>query len=871
MHVVHSVDENTLSPNAREVLERRYLARDEEGQITETPAELWRRVAAAVAAAESRYGAEGEARRERYGKAFVELLASRSFLPNSPTLMNAGRPLAQLSACFVLPVLDSLPGIFDSLKHAALIHQSGGGTGFAFSRLRPRGAMVRSSSGVASGPVSFLRVYNGATEAIKQGGCVVADTRVATDRGLVQIRELGPETALAGSWYRRLDRLKVATDNSFQESDEFYHNGVAQVRRLRTRHGYGIAATPQHRLRVIDDQGQYVWRTLAEIKIGDWVALQKGTYSDDELCRLPAVAMNPHHNAKPIRIPDSATPELGEFVGYFLGDGAISRNRLILTVNRLESDIAARLLDIAESIFGLRASRQEKPGDGSINYFFSSTSLVQWLKGIGVEKSSSRDVRIPEIAFRAGRGFACALLRGLFSADGHVNKEGYPSLSSVSRALIDDAQQLLLWVGIPSSISVATNRHGAFGRLPLHRLRVITRDGIKTFAETVGFMAASKQARLRGKLVKSYEMNDVIPNQGGLLRAAYCGPGRGSAPGRKPRGANRSLYRAILHYISSSCSRRHLTRSRLRRLAADHPAIAAQPRLSWLLSNRQFYDRVVEIENGEGLTLDLSVPANNTYIANGFVSHNTRRGANMGILRVDHPDIREFIDVKNDPAELTNFNLSVGATDDFMVAIAEGAEVVLRDPQDGHVVETVEARALFERIVHNAWRTGDPGLVFLDRINAENPTPEQGPIEATNPCGEQPLLPYEACNLGSLNMARFVNGRDVDWPRLAEAVALGIRFLDDVIDVNRYPLPEIDAVVKRNRKVGLGIMGFADLLIELGIAYDSEAALPWPRSSWSSSRKRRRRRRSSSPRSGGPSRRSSARFTARASRGGMPP
>jgi ribonucleoside-diphosphate reductase alpha chain len=197
----------------------------------------------------------------------------------------------------------------------------------------------------------------------------------------------------------------------------------------------------------------------------------------------------------------------------------------------------------------------------------------------------------------------------------------------------------------------------------------------------------------------------------------------------------------------------------------------------------------------------------------------------MGILRVDHPDIREFIDVKNDPGELTNFNLSVGATDDFMAAVAAGDDFVLRDPQDGHVVETVEARALFERIVHNAWRTGDPGLVFLDRINAENPTPEQGPIEATNPCGEQPLLPYEACNLGSLNVARFVNGRDVDWPRLGEAITLGIRFLDDVIDVNRYPLPEIDAVVKRNRKVGLGIMGFADLLIELGIAYDSEAGL----------------------------------------------
>ncbi len=360
-----------LSSNAREVLDRRYLARDATGQIVETPVDLWRRVARAVAAAETNHGPA--ARSDEVAAEFEAMLASRVFLPNSPTLMNAGRPLAQLSACFVLPVADSLAGIFETLKHAALIHQSGGGTGFAMSRLRPRGAVVRSSSGVASGPVSFLRVFNGATEAIKQGG--------------------------------------------------------------------------------------------------------------------------------------------------------------------------------------------------------------------------------------------------------------------------------------------------------------------------------------------------------------------------------------------------------------------------------------------------------------------TRRGANMGILRVDHPDIREFVDAKNDPRELTNFNLSVGVTAEFMTAVEDRGAFPLRDPRDGAVVGMVDACELFARIVANAWRTGDPGLVFLERINADNPTPDQGPIEATNPCGEQPLLPYEACNLGSLNVARFARGGDVDWAALARTARLAVRFLDDVIDVNRYPLPEIDAVVKRNRKVGLGVMGFADLLIELGIAYDSAAGL----------------------------------------------
>ncbi len=360
-----------LSANAREVLERRYLSRDAAGRVIETPETMWRRVAQFVAGAE--VGRATAAQVEAVATRFEEILRRRAFLPNSPTLMNAGRPLGQLAACFVLPVEDSLTGIFDTLKQAALIHQSGGGTGFAFSRLRPRGSVVRSSSGVASGPVSFLRVFNGATEAIKQGG--------------------------------------------------------------------------------------------------------------------------------------------------------------------------------------------------------------------------------------------------------------------------------------------------------------------------------------------------------------------------------------------------------------------------------------------------------------------TRRGANMGILRVDHPDIGEFIDIKNDPRELTNFNLSVGVTEEFMAAVEAGRDFLLRDPQSGAVVGRIDAIALFDRIVANAWRTGDPGLVFLDRLNEQNPTPDQGPIEATNPCGEQPLLPFEACNLGSINLTCFGRGGGVDWDRLAEVVGLAIRFLDDVIDVNRYPLPEIEAVVKRNRKVGLGVMGFADLLIELGIPYDSEEGI----------------------------------------------
>ena len=208
----------------------------------------------------------------------------------------------------------------------------------------------------------------------------------------------------------------------------------------------------------------------------------------------------------------------------------------------------------------------------------------------------------------------------------------------------------------------------------------------------------------------------------------------------------------------------------------------------------------------------------------------TRRGANMGILRVDHPDIEDFITCKKENDQINNFNISVAITDDFMEAVKNDADFDLKNPRDGVVIKTIQARELFRQIVEGAWLNGEPGVVFIDKINGDNPTP-QFPIESTNPCSEAHLPPYDSCNLGSINLERFfvpgdqVGEGSVDWDELRETIHATIRFLDNVIEMNNYPLPEIDEMSRGNRRIGLGVMGFADLLIKLGITYDSDEGL----------------------------------------------
>src|SRR5437868_3520541 len=202
-----------------------------------------------------------------------------------------------------------------------------------------------------------------------------------------------------------------------------------------------------------------------------------------------------------------------------------------------------------------------------------------------------------------------------------------------------------------------------------------------------------------------------------------------------------------------------------------------------------------------------------------------RRGANMAVLRVDHPDIVEFIGSKTNPLELNTFNISVAVTDEFMSRVKSREQYDLVNPRTGAVSGRLDAYTVFDQICEHAWSNGEPGVIFIDRINRDNPTPELGRIESTNPCGEQPLLPYESCVLGSVNLAAFAPNGKVEYERLKRVVQIGVRFLDNIIDVSQYPVPKIGEITRLNRKIGLGVMGWADLLITLGVPYDSDEAV----------------------------------------------
>ncbi|MFW9890472.1 MAG: adenosylcobalamin-dependent ribonucleoside-diphosphate reductase, partial [Candidatus Thorarchaeota archaeon] len=707
--------------------------------------------------------------------------------------------------------------IFGSLYHMAMVQKSGGGTGFSFSRLRPEGSTVGTTGGVASGPISFMKVYDTATDIIKQGGCLSTDTLVPSTKGL---RKLGSLVNGRLAEETPLDEL-VLTRDDYKQAFIAANNGLTEVIRIETELGYKLDATYNHKIRVLTKKG-IVWKRTNDLETGDWIVIKRGGYQGIDSDLLPCPSQ--HHNATPIVLPTQMNHHLAEILGYFIGDGCLSllnkkKARFVFSVSHRTPDVAEWIENYFEGI-GLTPYREQKGNDASWNVGVRSVTLAEWWMQSGFDKDGSENASVPTAIFSSSKESVCGFLRGLYEADGDISTSGYPRLISISSKLIEQVQQLLLSLGIVSRKSVNTNRETAYGSIPVHTLAITHRPSILLFSELIGFRSKSKIECFNDRISRAGgQASDPIPFAGELIARYYSPPGRGCAKDRKPRTVNPKVNKELTRYMRGE---RNPHRKRLLDISKMMPELR-EMLSDDILRDDFVYSKISSLTKAEMFTGDIEV-IGSEYVANGFLVHNRRRGANMAILRCDHPDIMEFISAKSDKQSFRNFNISVALTTEFLEALRNEGEIDLIAPHTKEAVQSVSARAIFDTIVHNAWSTGDPGLIFIDRINEEHPL-KGGLIEATNPCGEQPLLPYESCVLGSINLSRMVQEGEINWSRLEEVIRLAVRFLDNIIDLNVYPVSEIEKITKTNRKIGLGIMGFAEFLIKLGIPYDSVKGL----------------------------------------------
>src|SRR5438552_576370 len=546
LEVVAREPDPKLSENALRVLQKRYLKKDDKGRVIETPKELFARVAWNLAQAERNYGAN-EIEVEEKAKTFFRIMSNLEFLPNSPTLMNAGLELQLLSACFVLPVDDSLVGIFDALKQQALIHQGGGGTGFAFSRLRPKGDFVKSTMGVASGPVSFMKIFDAATQTVKQGGCISVDSLLRTSEGLKPLGRLLNSPPLGENFTR--DRVFDGT--GYSHALVAQDNGPAEIYSIETELGFRLGATYNHALAAVDDKGEVVWREAQDLREGDWLVIVKGGHLGFDR-PLPPLGQQ-HPNSTRIRVPSEMNSELAELLGLYMADGCTSSGgRFIITVGTVDIEVMDRIRILMERNFGLAANRiTEGEGGGYVDVQFQCRDLVRWMERLGWVKGSSPNAFIPTEVLTGSADTARAFLRGLFEGDGHLHSSsGYPSFSTTSERLAIEAQQLLLSLGVVARRGSIRSRKTAFGHGVVHTLAIVDEDSVRTFSEEIGFVSDRKPERLEFAPRPKVNSTDLVPNQAEPLRSIYSYVGRRSGPGRSPRGANRRLYRALMHYIS---------------------------------------------------------------------------------------------------------------------------------------------------------------------------------------------------------------------------------------------------------------------------------------------------------------------------------
>ena len=803
------------------------------------PGQMMDRVARGIAAIET--AAE---KQKEWEANFRWLLDDWKFVPGGRILTAAGtdQQLTFFNCYVVSSPKDSRRGIVDTLSQMMEIMSRGGGVGINLSSLRPRHAYVKGVNGRSSGSVSWGGLYSFVTGLIEQGGCLTPDTLVFTEKGLLRLDEIvgHPEPG----W--REQQLAVMTDEGVRLSRQVFNNGAAHVLTVRTDAGITITGTPNHKVKVMTSSGPQ-WRRLDELQARDAILIKLGQHRGSlQMLRKPDLV---HHNQDRVELPDVLDEELAFFLGYMAGDGFMTTKdndwRLGVAVAH-DSYLIDEMPQLMGRLFkGTNVRIQQKADDASLCYLISNRAVKEFLHLNGFDKVGSTAVAVPRLIRQSPPEVVGAFLRGLFEADGSPS-HGYPSLMSTSKRLIDEVATLLLGLGCPVKIGRRLASENHYGSQPVWRLRIQSFVGLANWRSKIGCDPRSRFAFcLEFEPDLTREVSYRLPNAQywiePVLAATALPQIDRRATGEHIDSTDPVLRRKLLRYTRGE---RNLTMSAYSELGAAHPAFAthAAP------VDDLWFASVEQVEPaGRSLTLDLEVDGNHTYLANGLVTHNSRRGALMLILNVWHPDVLSFINSKREMGKITNANISIGLTDAFMEAVHADAdwELVFPDPQtpgydedwDGdlekwraagkpvNVHKTVKAREIWNSIVESAWASAEPGLWFIDRANKMSNSWYFSPLICTNPCGEQPLPAWGICNLGAINLSRFAHDGAVLWDDLRQAVRYAVRFLDNVIDATPYFFEENKQQQQDERRIGLGIMGLADMLIRLRIRYGSEECI----------------------------------------------
>ncbi|MCI5114697.1 MAG: hypothetical protein D3921_09455 [Candidatus Electrothrix sp. AW1] len=511
---------------------------------------------------------------------------------------------------------------------------------------------------------------------------------------------------------------------------------MAEVFCITNKCGYHIEATYNHLIRIVLPDGKLGWKSADDIKVGDWTVIKTGGYVGGKAINLPSLSDDPHPNAKKITVPTLLTPELSEIVGYFIANGCLSRQgenpygRLCFSLPKSYPDVVDKVCSFFKHI-GIHAFTSEKE-----NYFditFHSVLLGNWWNECGFNKDKSINATVPKIFFNAPVKCVSAFLKGLFTGDGTVHSSGYPVFNTSSCKLAYEVHQLLLSLGIVSNMQKRhTSKKDTLrkSKNPMWDIRVCHRESVDLFKDTIGFTSIAKECRLH-ECTTDFQgyRNNPVPYFGEVLKKYYTSPGRGCGKGKGNRSDNPKLNKELGRYLRGE---RTPSKYRVREIVSEFPQL--NPILEEEVMREDLvFSQVKIVEKGRTYTVDIETDSHE-FVANGIVVHNKRRGANMGVLRVDHPDIMDFITAKEDQNKFTNFNFSVAITDTFMEAAKTGSDYDLIDPSTNSVVGSLNAAKVFEKIIDLAWHNGEPGVLFIDAANRSNPTPQLGEFESTNPC-----------------------------------------------------------------------------------------------------------------------------------------